>query len=301
MAKRDYYETLGINKTATDAEIKAAYRKLARQFHPDVSKTAEAGEKFKEVSEAYQVLSDPAKRNTYDQFGASAFEPGAGGFGRSGPFSGGANPFGGFSYSWNTNGGGQGSEGFEDPFSLFEQFFGGGFGEVFRMRPTYQMQITFEEAVHGTSKEVEVEQRERNGRVKRERINIKVPAGVDSGTRMRFGDVEIVFRVKPHPDFAREGSNIFSEATLSVPQVVLGDIISVKTIDGDVKLKVPPGTDPGTLIKVKDKGAPSLRGGKGDHYVRIKVEVPKSLSAKEKTLYEELLGSSKKKKGWFQN
>src|SRR3989338_6635385 len=218
--KKDYYEILGVSKAATDTELKSAYRKLARQFHPDVNKTPEAAERFKEVSDAYQILSDPRKRQTYDQFGSSAFEPGAGGgspFGQGNPFGNAqGGPFGGFSYSWSSDGGGQG---FEDPFALFEQLFGGsGFGDVFRRRPTYQMQISFDEAIHGTTKEVEVEHREKNsqtkrekmkiileeeiqakkkeierkprkkkGKTKREGITAKTPAGVDNGTKMRFG------------------------------------------------------------------------------------------------------------------
>lgn len=294
MAKKDFYEVLGVSKNATDVELKSAYRKLAREYHPDVNKTAEAATKFKEISEAYQVLSDPKKRQTYDQFGATAFEPGSG-MGGGNPFGAGGNPFGGFSYQWSSNGG----EGFEDPFSLFEQFFGSGFGDVFRRRPTYQMQITFEEAIKGTTKEIEVEHRERNGQTKRERMSIKVPAGVEDGTRMRFGEVEIIFRVKPHHEFIRDGANIFSEATLTIPQLVLGDIITVKTVEGEVNLKVPAGTDPGTLIKIKGKGAVSLQGGKGDHYVRVKVAVPKNLTAKEKELYAELKNQSSRKKSWF--
>ncbi|OGE30927.1 hypothetical protein A2631_04575 [Candidatus Daviesbacteria bacterium RIFCSPHIGHO2_01_FULL_44_29] len=306
--KKDYYEILGVSKAATDTELKSAYRKLARQFHPDVNKTPEAAERFKEVSDAYQILSDPRKRQTYDQFGSSAFEPGAGGgspFGQGNPFGNAqGGPFGGFSYSWSSDGGGQG---FEDPFALFEQLFGGsGFGDVFRRRPTYQMQISFDEAIHGTTKEVEVEHREKNGQTKRERMNVKIPAGVDNGTKMRFGEVDLIFRVTPHPEFAREGANVFSEVKLSIPQVVLGDIISVKTVEGPVSLKVPAGTEPGTLIKIKGKGAASLRGGsprgeagKGDHYVRVKIEIPKSLTAKERQAYQELKESSSKKKGWF--
>ncbi len=200
--KKDFYATLGVSKNATEAEIKSAYRRLARQHHPDVDKSAGAAEKFKEISEAYQVLADPNKRRTYDQFGSAAFEGGAGGAGAGNPFGQGYNPFGqgGYSYSWSSSGG-PGGQGFADPFDLFEQIFGGNFAEEFtrgfRRRQTYQLDITFDEAVHGVEKEVEIERLEGNhNQVKRERMTIKVPAGVDEGTRMKFNDVEIICRVR---------------------------------------------------------------------------------------------------------
>ncbi len=294
MASQDYYGILGVSKSASDNEIKSSYRKLARQYHPDVNKTPEAAQKFKEVSKAYQILSDPSKRQTYDQFGSSAFEPGAGGFGGGNPFSGGQGGFGGFGYGGNIN------VDFEDPFSLFEQFFGGsGFGEMFRRRPTYQMELTFDEAIKGTTKQVEVEKREKNGAIKKERLNISVPAGVDDGVRMRFGEIEIIFKVRAHPQFHREGANIFSEVKLTIPQIVLGDIIEVGTVEGVVSLKISPGTEPGTLIKIKGKGVVSLRGGKGDHYVRVRLDVPKHLNPQQRELYEQLKSPTIKRKSWF--
>lgn len=310
MNKKDYYEILGLPKAASEAEIKSAYRKLARTHHPDVDKSPGAAEKFKEVSEAYQVLSDPGKRKTYDQFGHSAFQNGGGSPGGN-PFAEG-NPFGGF-YSYSTKGG-QGVEfdlgGFSDPFELFEQIFGmgnpfAGYGQAYKRTPTYQMEIDFDEAVNGTVREVGLP----DGTGKTKKLTIKVPAGVDNGTKMRFSGIDIVFRVKRHHEFLREGSDIFSDVTLTIPQIVLGDVVEVNTVCGKVNLKVPAGAEPGSLIRIKGKGAPNLRGtgsprssgeaGRGDHYVRIKLEVPQKLSSEEKNLYEKLLNLKSKKKSWF--
>lgn len=311
MPKKDFYDVLGVAKGSSDSEIKSAYRKLARTHHPDVDKSPGAAEKFKEVSEAYQVLSDPAKRQSYDQYGHSAFSGSAsrGGAGAGNPFGEGFNPFGsgGFSYSWggNATSGKAGDPGFVDPFDLFEQIFGGmgfatEFSQGFRRRQSYQMELTFDEAVSGVTKQVEVQRVEgNNNRVARVRLTIKVPAGVSNGTKMRFGDIDIVFRVRPSSEFVREGYDIFSETKLAIPQVVLGDVIEVKTVHGVVKLKVAPGTQPGSLIRIRGKGVPTLKGGVGDHYVRAIVEVPKTLTSKEKELYGNLMNLKPRKKGWF--
>lgn len=304
MAKRDYYEVLGVAKSASEAEIKSAYRKLARKYHPDVDKSEGASDKFKEVSEAYQILSDPKKKQTYDQFGHAAFDrsQGFGGAGGGSPFGEGFNPFGngGFSYSWSTGGGQNADSDFSDPFDLFNQIFGmGGSGFNVRRRPTYQLSIAFDDAIKGVDKDIEVETRTDTGKVERKRMRIKVPAGVEDGTRMRFGEIDIVFRVGRSAKFIREGADIFSEIGLGIPQVVLGDTIEVETVHGGVKLKVPEGTQPGSLIRIKSKGAPNMQGGHGDHYVRVKVEIPKTVSGKEKELYQELSTLKGKKKSWF--
>lgn len=298
--KRDYYEVLGISKSASDAEIKSAYRKLARKHHPDIDKSTGADEKFKELSEAYQILSDPQKKKSYDQFGHGAFDRSQG-FGGAG-----GNPFGGgSSYSWSGSGNPNVQfdfGGFEDPFELFEQIFGGSspFGQSFRKRPTYQLDLSFEDATLGVTKEVEIESRNSQGRLTRERMKIKVPQGVDNGTKMRFGELDIIFNVGRSSEFLREGADIFSEITVSIPQLVLGDVFEVNTVQGKVKVKVPPGTQPGSLVKLKGKGMVRLGSpGHGDHFVRVNLNVPKNPSKQEKQLYEELYNLGSKKKSWF--
>jgi molecular chaperone DnaJ len=169
-----------------------------------------------------------------------------------------------------------------------------------RRRPTYQLSLTFDEAINGVNKDIEIEQRNAQGGIERKRMRIKVPAGVDNGTKIRFGDLDIVFRVERNPEFLREGADIFSEITINIPQLVLGDVFEVETVQGKVKVKVPPGTQPGSLVKLKGKGVSRLgSAGHGDHYVRVNLNVPKNPSKHEKQLYEELYNLSKKKKGWF--
>lgn len=296
---QDYYQILGVAKGATADEIKKAYRKLALQYHPDRNKTKEADAKFKEVTKAYEVLGDPQKRQTYDQFGSAAFEQGAGG---GNPFAGG-NPFGGgfggqqsgrygpFSYTYTTGGNPQDFGGFSDPFDIFEQFFGGAspFGTRQR-RPVYSITLTFDEAVKGVEKDVMIDGKKQK---------IKIPAGVDTGSRIRFGEYDIITDVRPSDKFKREGYDIITEYEMSFPKVAMGDQIDVATIDDNVQLKVPAGTQPNTLFRLRGKGVPHVRGtGKGDHYVRIKVTVPKHLSGRQKELLKELEEESSRK-GWF--
>jgi DnaJ-class molecular chaperone len=302
MVNEDYYKILGVSKTATAEEIKKAYRKLALQYHPDRNKGKEAEGKFKEVTKAYEILSDVSKRQTYDQFGAAAFEQGgptgqgAGSpFGQGGPFGG----FGGqqgnpFTYTYTTNGGAQGFDfgggGFSDPFEIFEQFFGGGnpFGRTQR-RTTYSLTISFMEAVNGITKKVELD-----GKTQA----IKIPAGVDNGSRIRFGEYDVVIDVTSDKRFKREGYDIVSDKEISFAQATLGDTIEVETVQDSVRIKVPAGTQPETVIRLRGKGVKMIRGsGHGDHYIRIKIVIPKNLSSHQKELLKEF--DSSKKSGWF--
>lgn len=291
MADKDYYEILGVGKSATADEIKKAYRKLALQYHPDRNKTPEGEAKFKEVTKAFEVLGNDEKRKTYDQYGHAAFEQGAG----QGPF-GGGNPFQGgqygpFSYTYSTNGGGQGFDfgGFSDPFEIFEQFFG---GQARQRRPVYSVTISFYEAVHGTEKQVSI-----NGKSQK----IKIPAGVDRGSRIRFDTYDIVIDVTPDSKFAREDYDIITQQEVSYAEAALGAELKVETVDGSVTIRMPAGTQPDTLIRLSGRGVTRLRGGgRGDHYVRIKVLVPKKLSRKQKELLEELHKEEQQKhKSWF--
>jgi len=291
--EKDYYQILGVSKTATADEIKKAYRKLAVQYHPDTNKSSEGTAKFKEVTKAYEVLSDPQKRSTYDQFGHAAFEQGAPSPG-AGPF-GGGNPFGGggagpFSYSYSSNGGDFG--GFSDPFEIFEQFFGGAspFGGRAR-RPAYSITIDFMEAVRGTAKKVTIDNKAQT---------IKIPAGVDDGSRIRFETYDIVVRVRPDSRFQREGADIITNKDISFAKAALGEVISVETVEGNVQVRIPSGTQPDTVIRLRGKGMPHLRGnGRGDHYLRIKIQIPKHLSSKQKELLQQFEQENSTKKTWF--
>lgn len=297
--KRDFYEVLGVTKTASADEIKQAYRKQALQWHPDKNKSPEASEKFKEVTEAFEVLGNADKKSAYDRYGHAAFEQG-GMHGSGGPFGGAGRSYqqGPFTYSYSYGGSG-GEEGFDfggftDPFEIFEQFFGGGFGggrSRQPRRPVYQLTIDFLDAVKGAEREVEV-----NGK----RQKIKIPAGVDSGSRVRFGDFDIVFEVRPDKKFQRDGDDLFLTRQITFAQAALGDIIDIETLNGVVKLKVMPGTQPNTTMRLVDKGIPNVHTKRpGNLYVRLQVAVPTKLSHEQKELLKQFDESSSKKSGWF--
>lgn len=286
--KRDYYEVLGVSKSAQLAEIKKAYRKLALEWHPDRNKSPHAHEKFKEINEAYAVLSDAKKKEQYDQFGHAAFQPGAGA--GQGPFGGGFRQ-GPFTYYYSTGGQGGGipNMDFIDPFEIFEQFFGGGFGRAgtHRHRESYELTIDFMEAMKGVTKEIHLPRGEAGEGSMRK--TIKIPAGVDTGSRIRFEDFDIVLSVRPSREFHREGDDLIVEKEITFKQAAVGDIVSVPTPDGDLKIRVQPGTQPGTMIRLRGKGVPHVHGsGRGDTYVRIMLHVPTHLTRRQKELLDEL-------------
>ena len=303
-SKRDYYEILGVGKNASDDEIKKAYRKLAVKYHPDKNpgdKEAEA--KFKEINEAHDVLADKQKRARYDQFGHA----GVGGAGGN-PFSGGGaagNPFGGFDFNgqmFNFDFGGGG--GLDDILgSLF------GFGNAGQRRPRrgadYQAAVvlTFEEAIFGTTKTVEVNGGE---------LKVKIPAGIDDGMSIRLrgkggkaptkdgedGDLYVRVKVKPHKHLTREGAIILSEEKIDMVDAALGCEIEVETVDGTVTMRVPAGTQSGTPFKLSGHGVPfRADGDRGPHIVTVVVETPRNLTKKQKDLLEEFKNA--KKRGLF--
>lgn len=279
--KRDFYEVLDVAKTATAADIKKAYRKLALKWHPDKNKSNEATGKFKEINEAYEILSTPEKKQKYDQFGHAAFDP---------RFGGGTNPFTGqqrsyqqgpFTYTYSTSGNGAGFGGFSDPFEIFEQFFGGGnpFGRA-QAKPRYGLKISFMEAAKGVEKRVVI-----NGRSRK----ISVPAGVDDGSRIRFSDFDVTIEVAPSKIFQRDGVDVFITKEIPLTLAILGGVIRVETIDKSVELKIRAGTQSSTAIRLAGRGIKKLGGwGRGDQYVRLRVKIPQKLSRKEKELIKKL-------------
>jgi len=288
VSERDYYDILGVSKGTSQAEIKKAYRKLALQYHPDRNKSAGANGKFKEINEAYEVLSDVKKRQTYDQFGHAAFASG-GGFGGQGPASG-TRTYrqGPFTYTYTTSGGpasGGGFGGFSDPFEIFEQFFGGAspFSARGRGIPRYGLTLSFMDAARGCQKEVVIEGKKRT---------IKIPAGVDDGSRIKFPEFYITIDVQSDKVFRRDGADVIIVQEVSLIAAILGDTIEVPTIDGSVKLKIRAGTQPGTMVRLRGRGIKRLRGyGRGDQYVRLRVKIPQRLNRRQKQLIKEFSGA----------
>ncbi|KAL3641303.1 Chaperone protein dnaJ A6, chloroplastic [Castilleja foliolosa] len=356
-ADRDYYTVLGVSKNASKSDIKSAYRKLARSYHPDVNKESGAEDKFKEISNAYEVLSDDEKRSIYDRYGEAGLK-----------------------------GAGMGNGDFSNPFDLFESLFegmggmGGGMGgRASRNRAAegedqgYNLVLNFKEAIFGIEKEIEIARLEScstcngsgakpgtkatkcstcggqgqvvqsartplgvfqqvmtcsacggtgeistpcntcsgNGRVRKsKRISLKVPAGVDSGSRLRVrsegnaglrggppGDLFVIIEVLSDPVLRRDDTNILYTCKVSYIDAILGTTMKVPTVDGMVDLKIPAGTQPGTTLVMAKKGVPLLnkKNMRGDQLVKVQVVIPKRLSGEEKKLIEELADLSKEK------
>ena len=307
MDVRDYYQTLGVPRTATPAEIKKAFRKLAREHHPDKKQGDKASEqRFKDVNEANEVLSDADKRAKYDRFGkdweayARAGSGPAGGqssgsagdpFGPGGPFAAYARPGGpgggNVHYEFRTTGGGTGAAGFSD---FFETLFGSGAGNS-SMRGAGRSsrassgvfapveavaEVTLEEAFHGASRIVEVAGR---------RLEVAIPRGVDSGSRVRLTgkgpdgrDLVVVIKLRPHAVFTRRGADLEREVPVTLREALLGGEVPVRTLKGRVLLTLPAGTQAGRTFRLTGQGMPRLKGeGSGDLYVRIRVVLPSHL------------------------
>ena len=306
---RDYYETLGVSKTANEDEIRSAFRKLARKYHPDVAKDKKtAEEKFKQINEAYEVLSDPEKRRKYDQLGENWNQPG--GF-QPPPQWGAGQPGGGFHRGSGENGGVEfefGGTGFSD---FFEAFFGGGRGRSafggFGQRETMaergsdveaDIMVTLEEALHGSTRQVSLR---RAGSTKTETYQVKIPRGVREGQRIRLagqgeaserggksGDLFLRVRLARHPDFSVEGSDLVHEVKIAPWQAVLGDQLIVPTLEGTARLKLPSGTQGGQRFRLRERGLPGVSGQRGDLYVVVQIALPKKLTEREREIWEQL-------------
>ena len=308
---RDYYETLGVSKTASEEEIRSAFRKLARKYHPDVAKDKKtAEEKFKEINEAYEVLSDPEKRKKYDQLGANWNQPG--GFQPPPDWGGGAQPGGYYQWSGGDGGGGVdfefGGTGFSD---FFEAFFGGGrgrsaFGGFGQREHTAErgsdveadIMVTLEEALNGATRQVSLR---RAGSKKVETYQVKIPRGVREGQRIRLagqgqagerggksGDLFLRVRLARHPDFTVEGADLIHEVRIAPWQAVLGDQLVIPTLEGSARLKIPPGTQGGQRFRLRGRGLQGVSGSRGDLYVVVQIAIPKKLSEREREVWEQL-------------
>jgi curved DNA-binding protein len=311
---RDYYETLGVSKTASADDLKSAFRKLARKHHPDLAKPKEkaaAEERFKQINEAYEVLSDPEKRAKYDQLGADWNQPG--GFQPPPDWGRGGTGGGGFRRYAGGNGGGVefefGGTGFSDFFEAFfgggrgESAFGGGFGRRQATPARGQdveadIMVTLEEALHGSTRQISLR---RSDSDKVETYQVKIPRGVHEGQRIRLagqgeagarggkkGDLFLRVRLARHPDFTVEGNDLIHEASLDPWQAALGTEMEVPTLEGPRRLKIPPGTQSGQRFRLRERGLPNAASGRGDLYVMVQIRTPKKLSEAERNLWEQL-------------
>lgn len=295
MAQVDYYKALGVEKGASADEIKKAFRKLAVKYHPDRNPDNKSAEdKFKEINEAYAVLSDPKKKEQYDTFGSSGFHQ---------QYSQ-EDIFRGFDFgnAYKDMGGGGGAE------DIFSRLFGASFGRGggrggFRTAPQkggdHEIEITvsFRDAAQGTEKQVAFR---RNGQ--REELRVKVPAGVDNGSKIRIsgkgaqgerggapGDLFLVVHVMPDPVFTRDGGDLFVERSIPFSAACLGVSLDVPTLEGDKRIKVPAGIQPGTKIRLKGCGIKSPgSNAKGDLYVKVGVHIPETLNGEQKKIVEAL-------------
>ncbi len=329
---KDYYATLGVSKDASQDDIRKAFRKLARKYHPDVAKDKEkAEEKFKEINEAYEVLGDPEKRKKYDTLGANWQQADTGAYGYGAPF--GGQQRGG----WRRGTGAGGEQHFEFSFGgtgfsdFFEQFFGrggdpfsefsSGFdpmgargggarqGERFSYRGADtegDIMVTLHDVLHGTVREVSLRRTNREtGASGAQSFRVRIPAGVSEGQRIRVagkgeegvrggapGDLYLRVRYAKHPDFRVHGADLYHDLPVAPWEVLLGTTVNVPTLEGTVQVKIPPGTPNGRRLRVRGQGLPRQSGGRGDLYVVLSVEVPTHVDAEEKKLWQQLADQS---------
>ncbi|RLG05686.1 MAG: J domain-containing protein [Thaumarchaeota archaeon] len=312
MTKRDYYEILGVPRNATPEQIKAAYRRLARKYHPDVNKSPDAAEKFKEATAAYEVLSDPQKRKMYDQFGSVEGAPFD--FGQRAGAPGGTRVY---TRTWSSGAGGWPFD-FDELFSAspfsgmsLEELLNALGGGVRRSRSgvstveqepatdvVSHITLDFDEAVKGCTKTLHIKRPDGST----ERIEVKIPPGVHEGSKIRLrgkgqtsqftgrtGDMYLVVHIREHPYFRRENSDIYIDVPISITEASLGTKITVPTIDGSVDVTIPPGVSSGTKLRLRGKGIVDPKTKmRGDQYVVIKIVPPKNISQKGKELLEQL-------------
>jgi curved DNA-binding protein len=308
MMARDYYEALGVSRSADQSELQRAYRKLARQHHPDVNKNPEAEERFKEVSEAYDVLADPEKRKRYDAFGEDFrrvpddVDPATWRQARE--------------YAGARSGGGRGAGGFDGAGVRFtsdlgddidlDDLLGGMFGARGGRRARWgpipgadqetEIQVSVEEAYNGTRRSLSIA-----GPDGQRTVDVDIPAGVVDGQRIRLrgqggqgsdgaapGDLYLVVRIAPHPRYRVSGRDLEVDLPLSPWEAALGAEVSVDTPGGKAKVKVPAGTSTGRRLRLKGRGLPNGRGNPGNLYARVAIRVPSGLTGEERRLFEEL-------------
>ena len=308
---QDYYETLGVSRTATPEEIKQAFRKLARRYHPDVAKDKKVGEaRFKEINEAYEVLGDPQKRTRYDELGAHwqegmPGEPASEMRGRHRP------PPGPSDFEF-------GGTGFSD---FFESFFGGGhgglggqprpgagrhFGEQPFAQPERDVEadllVTLEEALRGSHRRVTLKRPDpHGGPMRSDTYDVRIPPGVHEGQRIRLagqgepdlrggaaGDLYLRVRLERHPDFNVQGSDLYCDLDLSPWEAVLGIQAKIPTLDGTTTLRIPPGTEAGKQLRLRGLGLPKPNQQRGDLYVTARIQIPVTVTPQEHALWEQL-------------
>lgn len=308
--KRDYYEILGVTKSASEDELKKAYRKLAMKYHPDKNPGDKASEeKFKEVSEAYSVLSDSQKRKMYDQFGHAG--TGAGGPGGPGGF-GGYGGFGGFGGPGGPGGfGGHSGDPFQDLFrEVFGDIFGNAGGARQQQQPPkkrkgadlrYTLSIGFEDVARGSEKTISF-MRLRGNKEEAAKLSVKIPAGVKEGQRLKLanegdagpndsspGDLYVIINIREHTLFRREGDDVHLDLPIGFALATLGGSIEIPTVNGIANINIPAGTSSGKVLRLKEKGFARIgAGGQGDMFVKILVDVPKDVTADQRRTIEEL-------------
>ena len=323
MQYKDYYSTLGVSRSASQDDIQKAYRKLARKYHPDVNRDAGAEDRFKEITESYEVLKDPEKRKVYDRFGADwkhyqaagnagqgfdgfpgfdgvRFDFGGGGFGGGAPGGGGSGFSSFFDMLFNQQGRGRGGGG-RNPFSGFDP---GGAGGGWSQRGQDQearIVLSLEEAAQGGRRDITVGDQVTG---QNRSLSVQVPAGVKDGQKIRLagqggpgaggaGDLFLRVELRPHDRFRLEERDLHTDLPISPWEAALGCEAAVRTLDGSVKVKLPPGTSTGRKIRLRGKGFPNPKGDDGDLYAEVRVMVPKKLSPEETALFEQLSEVSK--------